>query len=393
MGCPAEVTISKNLVFSITTHDPDTGVVTDADSAPIYRVYEDETGTAIKTGTMTKLDDTNTTGFYTELLSCTTDNGYEADKTYTIYISATVDSDKGSISYGFRANSVESMPTPTSGALTSTANFKSYADISHTDDDTLIGYLISRATSAIENYCDKTLTSTTYREFYDGSGDTELVLNQYPISAVTLVSTSRQDVIRIKNENSDAYNAYVTVDDTYMYLVVMGGTNAGTDTLTLASYTVTELVAAINALTTGWTAYNDNTLLGVWESIEVLPCEGLEALASNTYVQIPYEPLYNFKVYKNQGTLHYSGKFPLGHQNIIVKYTAGYSTMPADLEQICIDLAMTYYKSRNIDTSVAAEKLGDHYIKYVEGGGGGARDIPTHIAKRLAPYMKWRLAV
>ncbi len=37
------------------------------------------------------------------------------------------------------------------------------------------------------------------------------------------------------------------------------------------------------------------------------------------------------------------------------------------------------------------EKLGDHYIKYSQEGGGGARDIPGHIAKRLAPYMRWRL--
>ena len=52
MGCPAQVTISENLVFSITTHDPDTGVATDADAVPTYRIYEDETSTAIATGSM-----------------------------------------------------------------------------------------------------------------------------------------------------------------------------------------------------------------------------------------------------------------------------------------------------------------------------------------------------
>ena len=116
---------------------------TDADSAPTYRVYEDETTTAIKTGTMTKLDDANTTGVYSEQLSCTADNGYEADKTYTITISATVDSDTGAISYGFTAKAAETMPAASTGALTTTANFKSYAGITATTDDTLIGYLIS----------------------------------------------------------------------------------------------------------------------------------------------------------------------------------------------------------------------------------------------------------
>ena len=102
MGCQSDVVLGDNLTFSITCHDPDTGILTDADSAPAYRVYEDETGTAILTGTMAVLDNANTTGFYTEQIACTAANGFEDTKSYTIYITATVDSDQGGISYGFR---------------------------------------------------------------------------------------------------------------------------------------------------------------------------------------------------------------------------------------------------------------------------------------------------
>jgi len=102
VGCPSEVSIGGNLVFSVCSHDPNTGVLTDADENPLYRVYEDETGTAILTGTMTKLDDANTTGFYTELIECTSGNGFEIGKTYTVYIQGTVDSDTGGICYGFK---------------------------------------------------------------------------------------------------------------------------------------------------------------------------------------------------------------------------------------------------------------------------------------------------
>ena len=51
---------------------------------------------------MAKLDDANTTGFYSELIACTAGNGFEDGKTYTIYIEATVDSDKGGICYGLK---------------------------------------------------------------------------------------------------------------------------------------------------------------------------------------------------------------------------------------------------------------------------------------------------
>jgi len=101
MGCQSEVQLGNNLTFSICTHDPDTGVLTDADAVPTYRVYEDETGTAILSGVMAKLDDANTTGFYSEQIACTTANGFERSKTYSVYISAIVDGDTGGICYGF----------------------------------------------------------------------------------------------------------------------------------------------------------------------------------------------------------------------------------------------------------------------------------------------------
>lgn len=103
MGCQSDVNIGEYLTFSVCTHDPDTGVLTDADSAPSYRIYEDETATAILTGTMSILDDVNTTGFYTERVLCSVANGFEEGKSYTVYIQATVDGDTGGICYGFRA--------------------------------------------------------------------------------------------------------------------------------------------------------------------------------------------------------------------------------------------------------------------------------------------------
>jgi hypothetical protein len=137
MGCPSEVVIGDNLVFSICTHDPDTGVLTDAESAPTYRIYEDETGTAILSGTMAKLDDANTTVFYTESIACTAGNGFEEGKTYTVYIEATVDGDTGGICYGFKA------VTKTGYALTASER-NSIADA-----------ILVRAASNIENSADR----------------------------------------------------------------------------------------------------------------------------------------------------------------------------------------------------------------------------------------------
>src|SRR3990170_8703456 len=64
----------------------------DADSVPSYRVYEDETGTAILTGSMAKLDDAGTTGFYSEQLTLSAANGLEKGKSYNVIMCAAVSS-------------------------------------------------------------------------------------------------------------------------------------------------------------------------------------------------------------------------------------------------------------------------------------------------------------
>ena len=96
--------IDDLLTFTVTTHRFDTGVLTDADSVPTYRVYEDETGTAILTGSMAKLDDAGTTGFYSEQITLSAANGFEAGKSYSVYVAATVNSVAGGVSASFKVS-------------------------------------------------------------------------------------------------------------------------------------------------------------------------------------------------------------------------------------------------------------------------------------------------
>jgi hypothetical protein len=99
MGCPGECVLGDNLVFDITTHDADTAVLTDADELPTYRIYEENSDTAMLTGSMEKRDDPNTTGRYKKSIAFTTGNGFSAGKTYSILITGVVGGDTGGITY------------------------------------------------------------------------------------------------------------------------------------------------------------------------------------------------------------------------------------------------------------------------------------------------------
>ena len=82
--------IDDLLTFYANTHTPSTGAAVDADAVPGYRIYEDETGTPILTGSMALLDDTNTVGFYSEQVTLSTVNGLEKGKCYTVRVTGVV---------------------------------------------------------------------------------------------------------------------------------------------------------------------------------------------------------------------------------------------------------------------------------------------------------------
>jgi hypothetical protein len=81
--------IGDSVTFYVNTHNT-TGVATDADSLPTYRVYEDENCTPLLTGSMALLDTANTNGQYSEQITLASGSGFEKGKSYTIRIEATV---------------------------------------------------------------------------------------------------------------------------------------------------------------------------------------------------------------------------------------------------------------------------------------------------------------
>jgi hypothetical protein len=117
MGVPSgPFYIDDTLTFTTISHRFDTGALTDADGVPAYRIYEDETGTAILTGNMAKLDDASTTGFYSEQITLSAANGFEVGKSYAIYVTAAVNSVTGGQTFNFKVIATPAT-APTAAAI------------------------------------------------------------------------------------------------------------------------------------------------------------------------------------------------------------------------------------------------------------------------------------
>lgn len=72
--------------------------------------------------------------------------------------------------------------------LTTVADVKSYAKITTTDNDVLLGKMITGASALILNTINRSpILSATVVDIYDGSGRDWMLLRQYPVTAVAKV--------------------------------------------------------------------------------------------------------------------------------------------------------------------------------------------------------------
>ncbi len=176
MGCQSSVVIGNDLTFTVDTHNVTTQQVSDADAAPTYRVYENETGTPILTGSMAKLDDAGTTGYYSETIACTIANGFEIGKSYSVRVVGVVGGITSATSFGFTVSDIAT--TGGSGARTVT--------FAATDGNAALESEWIRLTKGAESYARQTnAAGGTTLSVGDGTWNMAVSLPGYTYNSAT----------------------------------------------------------------------------------------------------------------------------------------------------------------------------------------------------------------
>lgn len=281
-------------------------------------------------------------------------------------------------------------------ALTALAEAKRHMDITVTTDDGEIEALIDAASDLIEKFCKRRFATQAYTDqLYDGTGDETLFLDNYPVTEVDRVAEGRLRVIGITNTCADATRATVAVGSLGMTLTITGGASLGTDTLTWAvSANLTAVVAATNALTgaapaKAWAATLSGRATGNYISTELIEAPGRDCLNGTIYLDMPMiSGVSDYICHWGEGILERtSGSWASGSRNIIVDYTAGYVTVPSDLQVACNDIVAAMYNRRTRDGALKSEKLGDYSYTLADLQG----DIPDTTMATIRRYRDVRL--
>src|SRR5438132_11340513 len=126
-----------------------------------------------------------------------------------------------------------------------------------TSDDTAINTLITACSRAIMRYCRRNFVSDTYDELYNGRGERQLLLRNFPIQSVQSVRYRPVTVLKITNNLANTPQARVEVLTTglRLTLVTNGVQTQVTAGLTWAACaTILSLQNAVNAVGSGWGA-------------------------------------------------------------------------------------------------------------------------------------------
>jgi hypothetical protein len=205
-------------------------------------------------------------------------------------------------------------------------------------EDTTIAALVTAVSKAVRRYCRREFDSQSFDELYSGTGDSRLLLRQYPLLSVSRVATRPATVLTVTNDSASNQRATVSVTDTGLSLtrVASGVSSTDTSVTWAANPTLEDVKDAVDALGNGWSAAIPDSTYALWLSDDLRSLQGaLNAKDCNAPLCIHVEDVARFSIDPDRGWLFREDPWAEGCDNYRVVYTAGYATVPEDVQEAC----------------------------------------------------------
>ena len=256
-------------------------------------------------------------------------------------------------------------------------------------DTILVTALIRGVSDQIEAICNRAFASTSYASWVDGKGETWLYLPQAPLTAVQRVSVDTVNGLSITNGTTTHSLATVAVTSTGVETrhYDSAGTLVSNSATFASNATLTLMAAAITAFGGGWSASVSDTSLGSRRAATLRPCGHRDALGVTNYLAVADDPLDDFTTDDNGGMIESSATFAEGNQNVYVEYTAGYSTVPYPIQEICGELVAEAYNVMRTGYGLIGGALGNYAVQFNRASQGFDVNRPE-IIKRLMPWIR-----
>ncbi len=262
-------------------------------------------------------------------------------------------------------------------------------------EDTTLAALVTACSKAIKKFCGREFDTQQFDELYHGNGHGRLLLRQFPFISIARVAYAPTTVLRIKNTSSANQRATVAVTSTGLSLtrVASGVSSTDTSVTWAGNATLTAVASAVNALGNGWSATVADTSYNLRASADLRAVQGaLDAKDVDAELKIHVKELAGYDVDTDRGELilapglaALADDLPLwtGGLNFWrVIYTAGYATVPEDVQEACAQWVAALFWQTKRDPGLAQESIPGTTSRTPYG------DMPKAVARMLRPYRK-----
>ena len=268
---------------------------------------------------------------------------------------------------------------------------------SNINDTETLRYIIDQVNELIGKKCARNFGSATYKEWVDTGGMNYVILNNYPITNVKLVSTGSINLARISNTGNPL--ATVSSNGSAVILNEIATTGVETSTaFTFATYAnVSSIVTAIDAIG-GWTAEvegnQDDALTQLIKPLDSGWAVDTQVelvgpyLGSNVRVEYDSDSILRLGAYDYFDSFGSYGNYACdSSRKVFVWYVAGYTlpvcndqgselttdgNVPEGLTLLANKIIKDYLTQTDEDTNMSREDFDDY--KYIRSGISSAVD-------------------
>jgi hypothetical protein len=233
------------------------------------------------------------------------------------------------------------------------------------ENEELLDLLITNIWDGVESALSRDILSTDFSEIYTlPSIGVELVLRQPNVTQVTMLSFETEHAIDMSYSGSDTH-ARVEVTDTAVVTTSRVGATTTTTTSTFASNVTTDAMATTISALSGWTATAINSRPSAF-----LERRGVQDTKNKTVrLEAWDDSVGDYSVEYEAGVITFwgdsiragwPGAIWNGYNRARIDYTAGFTTIPSDVEQAIIEAVRDAWAEKDRTGGLKSESLGDY---------------------------------
>ena len=279
--------------------------------------------------------------------------------------------------------------------------------------------LLNAAQGAVRDYTQNGISLGTYTQYSSGGIYIRepLLLRHDPVVQITRIATNPLSALQVQNTDQiNNQRATIATDDPgtgligNVILYWVASAVASQQSLAVTTYpTLAQMATAINAVGHGWAAsvMSAPTInFNQYPSSDLRPLQGAVTTISGSPAYLSawvedvspfgstpwFDDFYGLDSFQGQSgwrldseTGELYGRFPRGQLNIRVDYTAGYATVPDQVQEAVVQTMIWLYRTENLNFSVESQRLGDASTTFRQ-----HLDLPASIKRLLAPFSRAR---